>query len=276
VSADYKLDPDKQVQNHWPQLLNDGGFILQYVSHSSETSTDSPIKIGDAAVFQPEGPCTSDGEAPCAYGVIQSIPSPGDDQYNIQLPDGTTAALSQSDFIDVTELDDPTTLPNVDPAQGDPIHPWHPAWLKPGQPVTHHIHGQRHLGHLHLTDNFCWAFTQYDKTGRRVLEIELPNLARNWKEFLDTGELEVGHSPSPWVQHGSASPLITKHTPTLAAPLSRGVLRSGTRFRGHAHHVSARGLTQPTPQFLWQSMKFPKIPLITGSGTTPTRKNMMV
>jgi hypothetical protein len=54
VSADYKLDPDKQVQNHWPELLNDGGFILQYVSHSSDTSTDSPIKIGDAVVFQPE------------------------------------------------------------------------------------------------------------------------------------------------------------------------------------------------------------------------------
>jgi hypothetical protein len=70
VSADYKLDPDKQVRNHWPELLKDGGFILQYVSHSSDTSTDSPIEIGDAVVFQPEGPCTSDGEAPCAYGVI--------------------------------------------------------------------------------------------------------------------------------------------------------------------------------------------------------------
>jgi hypothetical protein len=74
MSADYKLDPDKQVQNHWPELLNDGGFILQSVSHSSDTSTDSPIKIGDAVVFQPEGPCTSDGEAPCAYGHHQRRP----------------------------------------------------------------------------------------------------------------------------------------------------------------------------------------------------------
>ena len=126
--------------------------------------------------------------------------------------------------------------------------------MKPGQAVTHHHNGGRHLGHLGLTDHFQWAFTQSDDRGRRVTEIELPQLSTNWKEFLDDGTLEIGHSPSPWATKAET----TKHLPTLAEPLTRGTLRSGTHFRGHARHVSAKGLTRKHPQFLWQSMRMPK------------------
>ena len=32
VAADYKLDTTKQVRNHWPELLNDGGFTIRLLS----------------------------------------------------------------------------------------------------------------------------------------------------------------------------------------------------------------------------------------------------
>ena len=44
----------------------------------------------------------------------------------------------------------------------------------------------------------------------------------------------------------------------LADPITRGTTRSGKFYRGHARHVSAKGLTRPAPQFLWQSMRLPK------------------
>ena len=31
--------------------------------------------------------------------------------------------------------------------------------------------------------------------------------------------------------------------------------RSGSQFRGHARHVSAKNLTTPYPRFLWQALK---------------------
>ena len=67
--------------------------------------------------------------------------------------------------------------------------------MKPGQAVTHHHSGGRNLGHLDLTDNFQWAFTQHDDRGRRVTEIELPQLSTNWKHFLDNDILEIGELP---------------------------------------------------------------------------------
>ena len=88
--------------------------------------------------------------------------------------------------------------------------------MKPGQAVTHHRNGGRHLEHLGLTDHFQRAFTQNDNRGRRVTEAELPRLSTDWKHFLDNGILEIGHSPSPWASKAET----TKHTPTLAEPLT--------------------------------------------------------
>ena len=146
--------------------------------------------------------------------------------------------------------------PGVDPAQGDPWHPWRPSWMTPGQPVTYHADGQRRLGQLELSDNFQWCFAQLDSAGRRVAETELPDLASRWKELLDDGLLEIGHSPSPWVTQHDSSP--TKSVSSTSDHLTRGTLRSGRHFRGHARHVSAKGLTRKVPQFLWQSMRLPK------------------
>ena len=142
---------------------------------------------------------------------------------------------------------------------GNPIHPWHPPWLRPGQAITYHRNGQRQLGTLELTDSFRWCFAQQDTTGRRVTEIELPSFAHSWKDFLDDEIIHIGHTPSPWIPSTTAGVSSkTKHVPTLAEPVQRGTLRSGRHFRGHARHVSAKGLTRPTPQFLWQSMRMPK------------------
>ena len=93
--------------------------------------------------------------------------------------------------------------------------------MKPGQAITYHRNGQRQLGHLQLTDNFQWCFSQCDDRDRRVTEIELPDLSRRWKQFLDNEVLEVGHTPSPWT---SGQPTTTKHVPTLADPIQRSTL----------------------------------------------------
>jgi hypothetical protein len=146
----------------------------------------------------------------------------------------------------------------VDPAQVDPIHPWHPAWLKPGQTVTHHVHGQRHLGHLQLTDSFCWAFTQCDETSRRVLEIELTWLAIGKNSLIQENWRSV---TAPLPGYNVVQPL--PQSPNTLQPSLRP---SPGGYSGQelasvamlARHVSAHGLTRPTPQFLWQSMKFPK------------------
>ena len=142
----------------------------------------------------------------------------------------------------------------ADPAQGDPIHPFQPPWLKVGQALTYHHNGQRMLGHLNLSDNFQWCFTQHDDHGRRVTEIELPNLSVRWKDFLDDGVVCIGHLAAP-TGESPATGSGSKHTPTQAQAVQRGTLRSGRHFRGHARHVSAKGLTLPAPQFLWQAMK---------------------
>ena len=263
VSADYKLDTERQVRTHWPDLLNDGGFQLHMVTRPPDYDHTARFTVGDIVVFQPEGPCTSTGDVPHAHGMVVSVPIAGQQaDYRLELPDGTFVDLPPDSLLDITDLDDYKSIvadqsgSHHDPADGDPIHPWKPSWMKPGQAVTYHQHGQRLLGHLHLSDNFRWAFTQADDRGRRVTEIELPNLSTDWKTFLDEQLLEIGHTTSNWAPGTSAN--STKHVPTLAEPLTRGTLRSGRHFRGHARHVSAVGLTRPTPQFLWQSMRFPK------------------
>ena len=80
-----------------------------------------------------------------------------------QSGDGVMLDLPPDHLMDVTDHDvDESDLPPdfpVDPASGDPIHPWQPPWLKPGQAVTYYKNGQRQLGHLNLSDSFQWCFT---------------------------------------------------------------------------------------------------------------------
>ena len=85
-----------------------------------------------------------------------------------------------------------------------------------------------------------------------LVQWEQPGLAG---DLADNEVLEVGHFPSPWT---SEQPTTTKHVPTLADPIQQSTLRSGKHFQARARHVSAKGVTQPAPQFLWQSMRLPK------------------
>ena len=210
------------------------------------------------------GPATSDGALPISHGLVVSSPqSARDGAYKVEMPDGVVVDLHPNEAFDPTDFDDelPPTM-NFDPASGDPVHPWRPPWMKPGQAVTYHRNGQRQLGHLQLTDSFQWCFAQHDDRGRRVTEIELPDLSTSWKELLDDDVLEIGHSSSPWAPSTTADSqphdTLESLAETLAAPVQRNTLRSGRHFRGHARHVSAKGLQGKTPQFLWQSMRMPK------------------
>ena len=72
VSSHYKLDTEKQVRTHWPQLLNDGGFTLKVLSPQPSTEHS----IGDTMYFSTPGPATSDGEAPHSSDMIISTPVP--------------------------------------------------------------------------------------------------------------------------------------------------------------------------------------------------------
>ena len=56
VSADYKLDTEKQVRTHWPDLLNDGGFTIHYVGHPADADSTARFSVGDMVVFAPEHP----------------------------------------------------------------------------------------------------------------------------------------------------------------------------------------------------------------------------
>ena len=56
VSADYKLDTERQVRTHWPDLLNDGGFTISFCGHVADADQSSRFSVGDIVVFQPEGP----------------------------------------------------------------------------------------------------------------------------------------------------------------------------------------------------------------------------
>ena len=80
VSADYKLDPDRQVRTHWPELLNDGGFVLGLVTRADDTDLTSRFSVGDFVGFHPQDPSTKDGVPPTAHGLVISVPIAGQQQ----------------------------------------------------------------------------------------------------------------------------------------------------------------------------------------------------
>ena len=261
-SADYKLDTEKQVRTHWPELLNDGGFTINLISPTTPNPDNQPrFAVGNITIFQPEGPCTSDGEVPYCEGVVMSVPlDPTTGLYRVEMRDGALVDLPEDSLMDPLEMEAHDPFDLEDPSQGDPVHTWRPAWLKHGQDVTYNTGEETLIGQLKLSDNFRWAFTQTDSTGHRALEIELPNLGSTWKEFLDSGRLHIGHLSPPATHPASPPPTHSTYEATVeatAASLPPKTTRSGAYFHGHGRHVSAKGLTLPTPRFLWQSMQLP-------------------
>ena len=251
---------NKQVRSHFPELLNDGGFTLSVLTPPAESSNTH--SLGDIVLSHPEGPATSDGAPPFLYGIVVSTPVPDvHPHYRVEWDNGTHSDLPASALFDPSECEahelppsDPDDDPSLDPSQRDPFHPLPPPWLKAGQKLGFYRNGERLLGTLEISEQHRWVFAQHDTTGRRVLEIELPNLASTWRDLIDDGVLELGH-------HTQSSPLLRRvgdpeHPMTGSlGDTTRGSLRSGSLFRGHARHVSAKGLSKPYPRFIWQALK---------------------
>ena len=264
VSADYKLDSDRQVRTLWPELLNDGGFTLRLVS---PTASSGSMHIGDTVLAYLPGPVTQDGERPIRHGVIVATPIPDQSPaFRIEFPDGTFMNTPSDCVMDPSSCvtddcefgpDTLESLPEIDSHQeGDPIHPVRPPWLKTGQAVTYSRNGQKLLGLLDLTETHRWAFVQYDNLGVRVTEIPLPDLHFNGQQLVREGVLEIGHANSH--PSSSSSNRITNLDNDDVTPeinnLNRGTNRSGLHFRGHANHVSAKNLQRGCPRFLFQAL----------------------
>jgi hypothetical protein len=155
VSADYRLDTDKQVRNHWPELLNDGGFVLHLMDPALEPSK---FNVDDKVLFYTQGPETATGDRPIVSGLVASTPIP--DQvttYRIKLEDNTYADVCPDDLIHPEDCEydiDENDPIQKDPTDGDPIHPEHPTWLVIGQPVACYRLGQCLLGYLDLDSGF--------------------------------------------------------------------------------------------------------------------------
>ena len=120
--------------------------MLGLVTRADDTDSTSRFSVGDFVGFHPEGPSTKDGIPPMAHGLVMSVPIAGQQQnYRVELAHGCLLDMPPDSLLDITDLQD-EALPkpsdeNRDPAQGDPIHPWRPVWMKPGQVVTHHHNG---------------------------------------------------------------------------------------------------------------------------------------
>ena len=105
VSANYKLDPDRQVRTHWPELLNDGGFVLGLVTRADDTDSTSRFSVGDFVGFHPEGPANKDGALPTSHGLVMSVPIAGQQQnYRVELADGCLLDMNPDSLLDITDL----------------------------------------------------------------------------------------------------------------------------------------------------------------------------
>ena len=175
VSADYSLDTKKQVRTLWPDLFNNGGFVIHCVQHPVDADSTASFAVGNMVVFHLEGPAERNGTLPMSHGMVMSVPIQGQQlNYRVEMDDRVMLDLNP-DICPAPTKEFPGSQ-HTDPAVSNPIHPWHLPGMKPGQAVTCHSNGQRQLGHLQLMDNFQWCLAQCKDRGQCVTEIDAPPL----------------------------------------------------------------------------------------------------
>ncbi len=95
VSADYKLDDDRQLSAPFPELHYDGGFTPSLLS-----GTEPPKEA-----FPPGSTVFALIQGDVFEGKVQSVPTPSIPWYTI-LPVGATDAINVSS-LDIASPDDP-------------------------------------------------------------------------------------------------------------------------------------------------------------------------
>lgn len=191
VSADYRIDTAKQVRSLFPGLLPDGGLELKLCSHG--TMATPPHHMGSTVYFHLPGPVEEEGlTRPIGEGTVVSVPILGEqDNYIIEMENHEQITLSPDEVWGEEDVIGGTEFGNIDPTDGDPLHPKVPAWMKSGTKIALERNGQRNLGYLDFDDNDVWCFALRDQRGRLVAEHSLPDLPILWQQYIMEGQLQL-------------------------------------------------------------------------------------
>ena len=181
TSVDYVLDPHQSVQEHFPNIIYDGGLTTSVLSN--EGSIPCKYSIGEMNYVRSNGTDNTD------QGTIVTPSTSLTNQYTVKLASGKLINVPTEDIY--PEGANPEATPSV--ALGF----FTPDWLKQDCKVTMLHEGMYERGYLTLDEDNDWEFTTRDRRGTVTEKVPILDLNYSWKLRLQENSLCPGWQESP-------------------------------------------------------------------------------